>query len=933
MALPRWTWAGAICVLSALLGCATGSPVAIPDQAVPSSTPLLVAMTVDGYTEWPALTATLHLDSATANASLTAQPPRHSAGNDQLATLALNAFLTPSQLQIDTVRRTETSLVITLRVTHPIPAPQLSQPASARNRADLGFAGRLLVLADVPQAERPWSRFYGDAVRANLSLLSDPDGYLEPRGLLPTDTFANTFPYKLLIDEARNNRIGVSNGGDPKGNYLSAVGGWQRLNLGASAKQWTGFGYLHAGQSATIDLALELTALQAGPIDLPLALLATHVQPTGGATPWQHRLPSVQVNTDTFAYRMPFGAIDCERVAVPNPPRLATRAGATTAVQVLIRDWDARAATSTLADLSREPDITRVPAGTAGLPRVMMDAPTIDLGGPITLELAPVSGPQATGLPGSELPYFGDLIAAQSLTAGTHWGLVQVTDAGALHLDRPWELPLAPDLTLLTSPADRPAPITWQRIAIAVVPASQAPRCEDCHLSTGEYRATKPPTLHLASLQDDSPALSLRVRLDGPQEAITSWLALPTSAWPDEIALSPWHDGRFLQFLPELTTPGVYQVTVDLDDGDQTTHLGPWPLRLLAPGTCPDTPYLGQDITTPPAWEYRHSFQDLIPQWGSGPADPPLLALAGVRTIQGGLITQGPDNRFWWVDPLTQDSTLLSGPGYPGSGWSNRALLLETDSRGRVFWVASNIDQSITPDPTLNDIYTHAGQVIHIFDSLAGEAIADAGTIDAGRPIVAMCIDEADAIWLVDSNNQLRHFVPEAGYTYREEISGGYSLGGSTAGGIIGAAVYDIDIDFHNHAFFLPVRTPDETLSLWRIECDGSLGQVTGQPNPLADLTGGPVHDAAIVIDNYGPAGQVLTGSQDAQLLLAIEDGTGVLAIATSDLRRTVRVDGYLGASRLALDYRRDVAYSLPDQAQPLSSWQVEAWRLPLAWR
>lgn len=930
---PRWTWLLVSCALGALTACASQNPADPTPISTQFQEKLPIAIT-DGAIEWPAMTASLRIDPGAEAASLIAGAPRTAAGNDTLAYLALNNFLGTDELAITSVGREAEALVLTIRVTHPFAAPQLSQPGSGKNRADLGFAGRLVVLADVPDDERTASRFFDDSIRANVSLVPDAAGYVEPRGLLPTTTFANTFPYLLLVDEAANNRIGVSNGSNPRGTYQSAVGGWQRLNLGSPATNWTGFGYLHAGQLATITLRLDLDALGAGPVDLPLALLAKHVQPTGGTEPWNNRLPAAIVNTDTFAYRMPFGAQDCEKISLAAMPQLpGERSGAMANIQLLIRDWDARAATSALTDLSREPDITKVPAGTSGIPRVLIDAPGITAGGPVDLSLAPISGPQATGLPGSELPFYGTLTAGTALAPGDYIALAQVLDAETLRLSRPWEVLLTPDLIPLTEPASRPAPITYQRIPITVTAPTAAPACPECHASTLDYRAIAPPSVNFTSFSDDSPQVSLRFRLEGRESLVSSEVLITPAQLATELALSPWTDSRLTTVLPTLSQPGAYQLYADVDDFDQVVHLGPWPLRVLAEDECPVAPFGGNPIPQPPVWKYRHEFGAFIGTWNEAPTVSPVLAMTGQRSQSGWFITQAPDNALWRLSPSTGAAEALTAPGYPESSWAGRALLLEIDSRDRVFWVASNIDQSIEPDPSLSTIYSHAGDAIHVIAPGSAPATGDSGLILVGRPVVAMCIDEADGVWVVDNTNQLRHFVPISGYDYQEVMGGGISLGGSTAGGIIGEAVYDIDVDFHNHAFFLPVRTPDEHLNLWRIECDGTLSSGSGQPNPLEDLAEGTITDAAITIDNYGSFGQILAGPQDAQMLVTIEDGTGSLAIVTSDLSRTAFIDGFRGSSRLAMDYRNDLAWTLPDQAGPHAADQFEVWSLPVGWR
>lgn len=926
--------AGALGMFTACSG--SGDLPLAPAAALPPLEAPVVAPGPQGLSEAALPAGILSIDPAALSATIVPPPVRQATGNGTLALLALNEFLAPEHLQVAGINRVGDLLHIRLRLQHPFGAPQVSQPASAKNRADLSFAGRLLVLAEVPVAERAVSRFFGDSIRLRPGLLVNADGYTEPRGLVPTTGFANVFPYVLVVDEAKDNRLGRSNGNNPQGNYLPSVGGWQRLNLGGQGTGWTGYGVLHAGQTAAITLEFDLTRLGPGPVDLPLVILAKHAGPAGGAVPVQNRLPSVTVNTDLFAYRMPFGALDCEQVRIQDPVTLpAQRVGATGTLAVQVRDWDARAPVSLLDDLGREPDVQRVPLGTSGSPQVLFDVPLLDPFGPGTLsEITPQS---YSGHPGQELRFAGQLEAVTPRDPGTVWGVVQVRDPEALDPRRtslPYERAFAPDLTLLTNPMERPVPITWQVVPVTITPPSALPQCKDCHLSSGQWWAPSPPALNLMGFADDSPEIALRVRLTGPVQASTSALRLPPGEIALEAALDPWGDPRFGSPLPVLTQTGLYQVWLEADDGDRAMQFGPWPLHMLAPGVCPEFPFAGTPITKAPEWSYRYDWRDLIPEWSSATGlEPPVLAVTGSRHRPGWFYTQGPDNRFWRFHPESGLAEPITAPGFPGEGWEHRALLIEVDHRGRLFWVASNIDQTIEPDPSLDSIYEHAGSTVYLLDADATLATEWLGAIETDRPLVAMCIDERDALWLVDNINRLRKFIPDTGGSATYEPGPGIELGSSTAGGILGPAIYDIDLDFHNHAFYLPVRTPDDHLSLWRIECNGGLVQPGGSANPLADLGQGPVRDAAIVIDNYGPQGQVLTGQQDAQFLLVIEDGTGALAIATSDLIRTAQRAAFRGASRIALDYRANTAWSIPDQSGPYGAHQIERWTLPPLWR
>ncbi|HYE80100.1 MAG TPA: hypothetical protein VEI97_19145, partial [bacterium] len=246
----------------ALAACARADGPAVPPAGpgVAASGPF-AQVARDGTTHASLFQATLTVDAAGLRAALAPSPVRTATGNDQLAFLDLGAFFNPNTLKVHAVTFGQGTVDVVLQVAHPFPAPDLTQPASATNRADLGFAGRLVVLAEVPIADRPSHSFFGGQVTADTSLVANPDGYVQPRGLIPTAGFANTFPYVLVVDEDKDNRLGVSNQGIPRGNYLPAVGGWQRLNLGPERNGWTGYGYLHQGQTAEITLRLNREAL------------------------------------------------------------------------------------------------------------------------------------------------------------------------------------------------------------------------------------------------------------------------------------------------------------------------------------------------------------------------------------------------------------------------------------------------------------------------------------------------------------------------------------------------------------------------------------------------------------------------------------------------------------------------------------------------
>ncbi|HYE77001.1 MAG TPA: hypothetical protein VEI97_03355, partial [bacterium] len=496
-----------------------------------------------------------------------------------------------------------------------------------------------------------------------------------------------------------------------------------------------------------------------------------------------------------------------------------------------------------------------------------------------------------------------------------------------------YQLDLTRDQQPILDPALRLDPVTFQAIPIVVEPRSAAPTCVECHLSTGRYHATRPFTTNLTGLADDSPSLTLAFSYTGPATGASGTITLPTAEWGTASAFSPWGDPRLTAPLPAPAMGGVYQLHITADDGDQRVTFGPFGFQVVPAGGCPVVPpFSGTPVTTRGAFAGRGDLATLRPVEFLEPDAPPVLAVAGYRDRSGWLLVQGRSGEFYRYAPATAALEPATA-GYPGPGWNNRAHLLDLDHRGHAIWVAGNIDQSKTPDPGLGDIYANAGSVVHLFNAAGpGPATAEWTSFDVGKPVVALCVDEDDAIWVVDNTNTLRRYT-DTGGGYAEDIDSGIALGSATAGGILGESIYDIDLDYHNRAFFLVVKQLGDRLAVWRVECNGDLEQPNGHTNPVDDVTGGPLRDAAIAIDNYGVHGQVLTGQQDAQILVAVENGLGWLGILTSDLERTASWTGTQGASRLALLYREGQAVTLADQSGAAGSRLLDFWLMGGAWQ
>ncbi|HYE78952.1 MAG TPA: hypothetical protein VEI97_13285 [bacterium] len=276
---------------------------------------------------------------------------------------------------------------ITVRYTfrHPFAAPDFTLPPSGRNRADLGFGGVLMVLADLKPGQVATHTFFGDVV-AHTEAVADPDGFLEPGTLMYRDPSerATAFPYKLIVDEALDNRIGVSNGGNVRGNYNRLAGGWQRFNImnGTVNNGWTGFDYLHQGQSATNVFTLRRQVLTApGGFTCKLALVIKYPDPKGmsPAVDPRVRFPEESpANVHRFSYRLPYCAQDVSKlVLTPVAGNLSTAQGSTGSVVVAIRDWDAKSQETTFANIGDDSDIGTVQQGSTGKPAVELHFPAL----------------------------------------------------------------------------------------------------------------------------------------------------------------------------------------------------------------------------------------------------------------------------------------------------------------------------------------------------------------------------------------------------------------------------------------------------------------------------------------------------------------------------------------------------------------------------
>ncbi|MEO7993073.1 MAG: hypothetical protein ABI743_01640 [bacterium] len=368
MTVSRFSLLGLTVVLA---GC---SQSAGPTPASPSAPPV-VSVTAQG-TDQLLAQYELTIDPLSLNATIDLLPVREGSSRPPQTLnydVDLTHLLKPGALKILSVSRDgDGDFVISYRHTHPMAAPDLTQPPTARNRADLGYTGRLLFLAS--GAPQP---FFNNTITLDPTVIKHPDGYVDAGDLLAHQGLtANTFPYQLLVDETRDNREQVSNNFRPVGNYDARDGGWQRANLGATNDQWHGYDFLHAGQSALGSFTMRQGSGPGGAVKIGLALLVKYSDPKGG-TARSFFLPPETVDPTVFAYRLPYAGLDCSQLVSDTPLLVGVEQSRTTTVQVRLRDWDATATEATQPDLSLEGDVSLVQPGASGYATLDMDCPAL----------------------------------------------------------------------------------------------------------------------------------------------------------------------------------------------------------------------------------------------------------------------------------------------------------------------------------------------------------------------------------------------------------------------------------------------------------------------------------------------------------------------------------------------------------------------------
>ncbi|HYE79766.1 MAG TPA: hypothetical protein VEI97_17410, partial [bacterium] len=405
----------------------------------------------------------LTIDPSAGTAAFTPVHGR-TAQQSELYNLSIEHFMRPGTLTVTGVGLDADTLWVDYAATHPFPkAANLSGPPTATNREDLAVSGRILFLID------DGTEYFGGNVTANTALVTNADGYFQPGDLITDPGLAaDTFPYKLLVDEAADNRVGLPNGG-PTGNYTPAAGGWQVPEFTAGI---TGYDIWAQGQAATGRLELDRPTLEAlGPVAIDTVIVVKYEDPRGGSTGSERRANRLPQNDPLkFAYRMPHGALDVGKVSYAGETGgLVANTDSATTVRFTVRDWDAFATPAGQTNLAGIADVSLVSQGEPGLPKVEVSIPAVL--GDVLAELGHVDN-GATGHAGSELLYEGavpNLGTGQSPSGELATGLARAIDIVDRTPPPQWanvnRFNLSPDLIPFTPVTEG---ITYQRFAVAI---------------------------------------------------------------------------------------------------------------------------------------------------------------------------------------------------------------------------------------------------------------------------------------------------------------------------------------------------------------------------------------------------------------------------------------------------------------------------------
>lgn len=540
-------WGAALAILIAA-GCAGGDQQTGPTATIPGSNfagqaELGPAVLDQGALQSALALYTVEVDPVTLSATTALKEQRAAQANDDLYELPIGNFLRPDSLQVARVSADAEALNLVYTFSHPFKAPQdFDAPATAQNRIDLGISGRVLFLLDA--LDLASSTFFdetgsgGGRVIANTSLVGNADGYYNPGGLLNLSGMAaNTFPYKVLVDETLDPRTGQadgaprSNGGDVMGNFDPTFG-WTRATSGTNRDAWTGMGFLHQGQTVTSSIRLLKSGLSSQAFRFDVAIIAKYVDPRGGdntPTKRANRLPATDADLAQFVYRAPHASLDVEAV------RFLGEGGGFMPNQISgselrfhVADWDARATETSMADLAEDTtSASHVALGTSGAPSLAVSIPGVL--GPASVIVPMGAGalqdddslfggdPEAdSGRPGDAL-FYAETIT-KTVTSGQGEGLftgmVRVTDvednlgnSQIIHLDG----------QLQPVTVNRPRPVVYQAFQVAMDDNNDEP---SLILTTPANVASGTSTTITATFANDLNGDAITVEIDWDNDGI-----------------------------------------------------------------------------------------------------------------------------------------------------------------------------------------------------------------------------------------------------------------------------------------------------------------------------------------------------------------------------------------------------------------------------
>ncbi|MCG3152916.1 MAG: hypothetical protein GEEBNDBF_02221 [bacterium] len=552
--------AGVLGLTLVLPGCQQGITDPVP---APPATPVSVTagMPGTGPDEFVAGIWDLILDPESLTAEVvmrhagTSQPPQNLSFD-----LDIDQFLTRRSLFVSGIFNTsQGDLGVSLIHAHPFPTPNLAQPATALNRTDLSYTGRLLVIpSGMP------TMYFENEVRLRPGVVLNPDGYVNPGDLLAMGNqlqLTNTHPYVLLVDELADSRILVSNQGVARGNYDPLLGGWQRANLGSNGNGWTGYDYLHAGQRSVMVVVLAKEAVETS-VTFSLAVLIKYTDPRGAGGPGL-RFPPEEVDVTQFAYRLPYAALDVSKVGMPANLSMGQLQNDELVVNLSVRDWDRAATEATGHALGALTDVSLIQQNASGLPTARFHMPDLFVG---SLTLTP--GGPATGEAGDELNYPLTLVNELVPPRGKYYGVAEFVDPEDPDTAA-WQYRYGVDPDTLTANSSR----ALRRITYQVVPVQVGPVVLAPPVITG----VTPSGINGVGTSLDTVTFTVTYENDG---SIFAWY-FPNGGVEDGIEQVRNGDPTLTV---RLARPGVYQGFVQITGSGGKSAAWPFFFRVYYPG-------------------------------------------------------------------------------------------------------------------------------------------------------------------------------------------------------------------------------------------------------------------------------------------------------------------------------------------------------------